>query len=744
VQLPAAYAHRSKIVKATIRGLEVAEKSIDAYESPANDAADDKPAEAGQVVTFELPPEVAGPVTIELYDSETSELLEKQLVLREPTRKLNVSVVDGQASYPPGETVALTLQFSDENGQPAAGAWFGVRVWSEQAVRSFGPRPLLLADALRHVDTDEMQDGEQSYERAKTFGLAASSLAVDKRSRMAREGKSAEEEATVAALDEKKLDEKKADESLVPRAEVPQPAAPLTEADAPPQVAALPDAGAAAAGVSGFGNLEAGGEGLHPRNYDFADSAGSEYRLEPRLGYASEDTILASNSAVVRAQYEAALHKAADEQRGARATIGWILVLGGSGALVLLGLMALWKLPAKARVVAPSLAVGVASVLLGLGWMGAHPGASWQKVAMVADGDVDRAKATPAPTTTPAPAGEALDLAVDRSAALGSSGSGGGGMRGNDLAFPPGGSESRNAPVDEHRRSLSVTESMPSKGAAAFGSPAGGAKGQGGANGQGGQAERELFSRFHEQTENPLSLKQGSASGESAPRKSAGDATRGDEKYLQEGIDGRGAAPAGLSGLAKTSPDARRNVAPGGAPLPAEPLPAEPLPAAALPAVPPPAPAEATPAPAAAPATSPAPSRPQSAAARPQENEKDATSESGGKAKKEAARDKSGDQLRESSAAEGDENREKADPSATKPSRPSVELLGAVEDRFGRGNGAPAAIYFNPRLIANENGRATIEFTLPRVESEYRLLIDALGNGRIGSLQQRIEVKAAK
>ncbi|HEX5104185.1 MAG TPA: hypothetical protein VFV87_10260, partial [Pirellulaceae bacterium] len=57
---------------------------------------------------------------------------------------------------------------------------------------------------------------------------------------------------------------------------------------------------------------------------------------------------------------------------------------------------------------------------------------------------------------------------------------------------------------------------------------------------------------------------------------------------------------------------------------------------------------------------------------------------------------------------------------------------------------APPSIYFNPKLIADENGRATIEFTLPPVESEYRLLIDALGNGRIGSLQQVIEVKSAK
>jgi hypothetical protein len=46
---------------------------------------------------------------------------------------------------------------------------------------------------------------------------------------------------------------------------------------------------------------------------------------------------------------------------------------------------------------------------------------------------------------------------------------------------------------------------------------------------------------------------------------------------------------------------------------------------------------------------------------------------------------------------------------------------------------APAAIYFNPRLTTDEQGYVTLEFQLPEVESEYRLLIDAFGNGRVGS-----------
>ena len=46
---------------------------------------------------------------------------------------------------------------------------------------------------------------------------------------------------------------------------------------------------------------------------------------------------------------------------------------------------------------------------------------------------------------------------------------------------------------------------------------------------------------------------------------------------------------------------------------------------------------------------------------------------------------------------------------------------------------APSAIYFNPQLSTGEGGIVTIEFQLPKVASEYRVLLDAYGNGRVGS-----------
>jgi hypothetical protein len=51
---------------------------------------------------------------------------------------------------------------------------------------------------------------------------------------------------------------------------------------------------------------------------------------------------------------------------------------------------------------------------------------------------------------------------------------------------------------------------------------------------------------------------------------------------------------------------------------------------------------------------------------------------------------------------------------------------------------APPSLYFNPQLVTDESGRVTIEFTMPEGETEYRLLVDALGKGRIGSKQQTI------
>ncbi|MDX1943922.1 MAG: hypothetical protein SFU86_00840, partial [Pirellulaceae bacterium] len=65
----------------------------------------------------------------------------------------------------------------------------------------------------------------------------------------------------------------------------------------------------------------------------------------------------------------------------------------------------------------------------------------------------------------------------------------------------------------------------------------------------------------------------------------------------------------------------------------------------------------------------------------------------------------------------------------------------AKRSRESDPSGAPAALYFNPQLMADEQGHAVIEFEMPAVPSTYRLLIDVYGNGRLGGMQTLLECK---
>ena len=49
--------------------------------------------------------------------------------------------------------------------------------------------------------------------------------------------------------------------------------------------------------------------------------------------------------------------------------------------------------------------------------------------------------------------------------------------------------------------------------------------------------------------------------------------------------------------------------------------------------------------------------------------------------------------------------------------------------------GPPPALYFNPQLMTDARGEATFRFSMPQVPAEYRVMVDAVGHGRIGSQQ---------
>jgi uncharacterized protein YfaS (alpha-2-macroglobulin family) len=53
---------------------------------------------------------------------------------------------------------------------------------------------------------------------------------------------------------------------------------------------------------------------------------------------------------------------------------------------------------------------------------------------------------------------------------------------------------------------------------------------------------------------------------------------------------------------------------------------------------------------------------------------------------------------------------------------------------------APTKLYFDPQLATDAQGFVNIEFVMPPVDSQYRVLIDALGRGRVGSYEQQLIV----
>jgi hypothetical protein len=69
---------------------------------------------------------------------------------------------------------------------------------------------------------------------------------------------------------------------------------------------------------------------------------------------------------------------------------------------------------------------------------------------------------------------------------------------------------------------------------------------------------------------------------------------------------------------------------------------------------------------------------------------------------------------------------------STNPSQPD-------EPTTGPDSTAPApTVYWNPDLVTDKNGQAHVSFELPQRNVRYRLMIDAHGNGRIGSHSQII------
>jgi hypothetical protein len=51
---------------------------------------------------------------------------------------------------------------------------------------------------------------------------------------------------------------------------------------------------------------------------------------------------------------------------------------------------------------------------------------------------------------------------------------------------------------------------------------------------------------------------------------------------------------------------------------------------------------------------------------------------------------------------------------------------------------APAVLFFNPALRTDRVGQVTVRFTMPTTPARYRLLVDTLAQGRVGSHEQTL------
>jgi len=150
VSLPAELLGKPVLAAAVCRGVTVATATASGTKTQSAIAGLGGKSDAGEI-QLALPPEADGVIEVDLFDRSSSEEtpVRRELVYREPLRKLQIELPDVKSRYAPGEAVQLTLRVRDEQGRVAASTRLGVRVWNESIVEQTGERPVMLADAVR-------------------------------------------------------------------------------------------------------------------------------------------------------------------------------------------------------------------------------------------------------------------------------------------------------------------------------------------------------------------------------------------------------------------------------------------------------------------------------------------------------------------------------------------------------------------------------------------------------------------
>jgi hypothetical protein len=696
---------------------------------------------------LQLPPEVDGDVQVRLIDASVAppQVVGQQWFYRQPAKELKLALVavngsvEAKNEFKPGEKVSLRFRVLSEHDQPEA-ALLPVRVWREDAIAASGQEPAMLADFVRShaalYETSEyanatvrglarLRQFDQTLDRAlamqsaqlptdlkKADGAFPKAMSVaPKSAQLPLAAPGASPAATTASPPAPAAPAPVAPAPVAPapapaeapalvRSDVPSPAAPVPAPPAPAPAAPEVVPPAAAAESAAAGNLADGVPGLPAA--PVAAGTATTPSESPQLDAVIPDSFaeaavelpqqprVVSNRHEIERQHELAARESVAAWEAWRAVVGRVLVIGGLAALAGLFVLFLIRTPVRAGSGTLALVGGVASLLVGAFWIA--DGRQAMQIAAV------RTESTPAAPRSMSRAAASDSRAPDEIEALDQKMSG----------MPPATSDESLQPIAD----VKAPESAPS--GPNFAVAPGG---QGGPDRFGKEANREGAAS---QTGEGIG-------GFGGDRKSRGGALGGG------GFGGlESAQPAGAAGAARGSLRMKQ-------PSPADAV-AENFSGDKAPSVRSTADKGISPA-----AEKPAPEQPASEGARPT----DATANRGGenrgaKADGPPTPMRSAVTMKAAANAPGAGGRpagNAAVPADGFAPAPTPAPAVAVQERQrteGEESRAPVTLYFNPRLETDADGYATIELQMPDAEADYRILIDAIGHGRIGSAEMLI------
>jgi hypothetical protein len=338
VDIPAELADRSLDFAVNCRGV-----TVSATSDAENAAADAKSGAmknkiGPRQVTVQVPPEADGLMEVEVFDQSSiqAEPLQRKLIYRQPLRKLVVELPDFRNQVAPGEDVELKLHVVDEKGEAATNTRVGIRVWNERLVQQLGDRPLLLTDAV--LKGQGLQYGQNA--------LGAGNQVVPQND----------------------------------LGRVRQQANRYQRAMRSPSGTAAMNAPA--------GGLPASGTTAQDRQLNEAQEFSRPATVAPTK------ITLASNREAVKIAIRSAADEAAARRERAIHALGVLAVLGGFAVLIIVAALAAMKLATNVRMLVVPLVTAMASLVIGIAWLGARPDRSRPEIAMAESAVAQSAPAT--------------------------------------------------------------------------------------------------------------------------------------------------------------------------------------------------------------------------------------------------------------------------------------------------------------------------------------------------------------